>query len=119
MFDMLDTKNPCNYWFADTDHEWLSRETMIATLLIRKYCPVVDEFVKTSLDTIPFFLVWLIGLIFWFFLDLTNHSAHFFNEKHSPNFQQYKHLSLANSTLVVYSKTTKDRFLQIYYNILF
>ena len=73
-------------WFADAEHNWYCRSHYIFVKWWEKTYPVCLNVIKYYFENMPFLLVWLMGVFLWFFIELTNSSAEFFNLKHTYTF---------------------------------
>lgn len=66
-----------------------------------------------------FALIWIIGLVAWFFLEIANSSANFFNLKHTSQYLEKKYIDmLASFTKLKYNSIQNNNKLQIIYKVI-
>lgn len=100
---------------ADGGDDWLCREHYVIHMWCAKYIPMVYNFVKVTLDSVPFFAVWVVAIMVWFFLELTTHASHCFNIKHATNFLKAKEMQWGILTYKLTRLHPKNLVLQLYY----
>lgn len=79
-------------YFADAEHTWYCRSHYLFVKWWEKTYPILINSIKYYFENMPFLLVWLMGVFLWFFIELTNSSAEFFNLKHSYQFYKLNFL---------------------------
>ena len=78
----------------------------------------IANYIITTIDFAPFFFVGIIGTLMYFFLEITNFSALFFNNKHSGLFTVKNSLVNTIALVKLYRVVSvRNFFLQNYYKI--
>lgn len=105
-------------YFADAEHHWYCQSHYLFVKWWERTYPVVISSVKYYFENMPFLFVWLLGVFLWFFIELTNNAAEFFNLKHSSMFYKNNFLYYGVATKKLGEIFFKNILLKFSYRVM-
>lgn len=117
MFDVSDL----NYVFTNGCFD-ISIYLFFAKLLnfIMLFTWTTFKILVVNTDSTPYFFVWVLGFLVWFFLEISSEMAQYFNAKHSTLFKVIKQYEIIVSHIKLYYNSYYNNTIKklIYQNLL-